>query len=136
MSLDPDDRDQIVRLSSDFTMSLSAAAFVPYVPVSISAQKLFLTSLGAWMDVFGNWDEPLPSSGNTVFSVEQWQHRAAMARDNYVRVVYAGFLLPFGNRASLVKVTERKLQPTFNLLLGGGPTYAFLRQRFFIIVRE
>jgi hypothetical protein len=135
MSLDPDDRDQIVRLSSDFTMSLSALLVLPYVPVSIEANKLFLTTLGAWMDVFGNWEEPLPFSGNAVFSVEQWQHRAVMARDNYVRVVYAGYLLPFGNRASLVKITERKLEPVPGFLFN-GPTNAFLRQRFFIIVRE
>ena len=30
-----------------------------------------------------------------------------MARDNYVRVVHAGYLAPGGHRASLVKVTER-----------------------------
>lgn len=124
MSLDRDDRNQIVRLSSDFTIP-------NYRPASIEAQKLFLTSLGAWMDVFGNWGDPLPICGRAVFSVEQWQHRAAMARDNYVRVVYAGFLLPFGNRASLVKITERKFQPNSH-----GQTTAFLRQRFFIIVRE
>jgi hypothetical protein len=130
-SLDPDDRDQIVRLSSDFTMSLAAARPLPYVPISISTDKLYLTSLGAWVSMFGNWPEPLPFSGNAVFSVEQWQHRAAMARDNYVRVVYAGFLLCFGNAASLVKITERKLQS-----VNGGPTTAYLRQRFYIMVRQ
>lgn len=129
MSLDPDDRDQIVRLSSDFTMSVSAGHAYP--PISIPADKLYLSTLGAWIDVFGNWPDPLPVSGNAIFSVEQWQHRAALGRDNYVRVVYAGFLLPFGNDASLVKVTERKLQS-----IKGGPTTAYLRQRFFVIVRQ
>jgi hypothetical protein len=129
MSLDPDDRDQIVRLSSDFT--LSASRLTPYTPVSIAADKLVLTPLGAWMDVFGEWPEPLPFGPNAIFSVEQWQHRAAMARDNYVRVVYAGFLLPFGNAASLIKVTERKLQS-----IDDGPTTAYLRQKFYILVRE
>jgi hypothetical protein len=131
MSLDPDDRDQIVRLSSDYSLSLAAARPEPYIPISISTDKLYLSSLGAWVDVFGDWPDPLPFGPNAIFSVEQWQHRAAMARDNYVRVVYAGYLLPFGNAASLVKVTERKLQSINN-----GPTTAYLRQRFFIIVRE
>jgi hypothetical protein len=131
MSLDPDDRDQIVRLSSDFTLSLSGIKVEPYIPISIAADKVYLTSLGAWVDVFGNWPDQLPFGPNAVFSVEQWQHRAAMARDNYVRVVYAGYLLPFGNAASLVKVTERKLQS-----INGAPATAYLRQRFFIIVRE
>lgn len=124
MSLDPNDRDQIVRLSSDFTIP-------NYRPRSIHAQKLFLTALGAWMEVFGNWGDPLPIVGNDVFSVEQWQHRAAMARDNYVCVVYAGYHLPFGHHTSLVKVTERKFQA-----IGGGHTKAYLRQYFCIIPRE
>jgi hypothetical protein len=129
MSLDPNDRDQIVRLSSDFTMSVPAGE--AYVPISIPADTLYLSTLGAWIEVFGSWPDPLPVSGNAVFSVEQWQHRAALGRDNYVRVVSAGFLLPFGNDASLVKVTERKLQS-----INDGSTTAYLRQRFFIIVRQ
>jgi hypothetical protein len=142
MSLDPDDRDQIVRLSSDFTMSASpptAPPQPPYIPISIPTNKLYLSSLGAWIEVFANWPEPLPFYIQHVafaevlrfFNVEQWQHRAALGRDNYVRVVYAGFLLPFGNDASLVKVTERKLQS-----INGGPTTAYLRQKFFVIVRQ
>jgi hypothetical protein len=74
MSLDPDDRDQIVRLSSDFTLSTFGPVPLPYTPISIPADKLFLTSLGAWMDVFGDWPEPLPFGPNAIFSVEQWQH--------------------------------------------------------------
>src|SRR5258705_11294611 len=120
MSLDPNDRDQIVRLSSDPTMSVSVFAPIPYVPVSIAARKLYLSTLGAWMDVQGDWGNPFPAL--PVFSLEQWQHREVLARDNYVRVVTAGFLLPFGNRASLVKITERKLQS-----ISGGATTAFLR---------
>jgi hypothetical protein len=131
MPLDADDRDQIVRLSSDFTLSLPGLVPIPYVPISIPTEKLFLTTLGAWIELYGDWPEPLPSSGNAIFSVEQWQHRAAMGRDNYVRVVYAGFLLPFGHAASLVKLTERKFQS-----VNHGPTTAYLRQRFYIIVRQ
>ena len=131
VSLDPADRDQIVRLSSDFHLFTSGPNPRLYPPVSIAADTLFLTSLGAWMDLLGNWEEPLPTVGNSVFSVEHWRHLGTMARDHYARVVYAGFLLPFGHRASLVKITERKMQS-----IDSGPTTAFLRQRFFIIVRE
>jgi hypothetical protein len=63
-------------------------------------------------------------------SVEEWRHRGTMARDNYVRVVYAGFLFPFGHRASLIKVTERKFHPS------QPGNIAYLRQRMFIVVRE
>ena len=47
-----------------------------------------------------------------------------LARDQYVRVVYKGYLLPFGHRASLVKVTERHFlsHPKTNVV------YAVLQQ--------
>jgi hypothetical protein len=66
-------------------------------------------------------------------SVEEWLHQGTLGRDHYVKVVYAGNLFPFGHRASLVKVTERKFEP--------HPTQpslkvAYLRQRMFIVVRE
>ena len=132
-SLDPNDRDQIVRLSSDFLIH-------GYHPSAIGVDKLYLTALGAWMDVLGDFDPRSASPhdpagaflpGVPTFSVEQWRHKAAMARDNYVRVVYAGHLCPVGHRASLVKVTERKLQQAPD-----GTTTAYLRQSFFIIVRK
>ena len=39
----------------------------------------------------------------------EWDHIATQGRDHYVRIVYEGFLYPFGHRATLVKVTERKV---------------------------
>lgn len=122
MSLDSKDRDQIVRLSSGFTMD-------NYSPVSIPADKLYLSTLGAWIEVFGSWE---PDEIPELFSLLQWQHRAALGRDSYVRVVYSGYLLPFGNQAALVKVTERKVQSVAD----GMPSTAYLRQRFFVVVRE
>ncbi len=68
-------------------------------------------------------------------TIEEWRHRATMGRDHYVRVVYKGYLFPFGHRASLVKVTERK----FRLVEEGplkGNVAAYLYQRVFIVVRE
>jgi hypothetical protein len=133
MPMDANDRDQIVRLSSDFSIH-------GYHPPAISANKLYLTALGAWMDVLGDFNprsaNPQEPTGAFLpdvpqFSVEQWRHKAAMARDNYVRVVYAGNLCHPGHRSSLVKVTERKLQEAPD-----GTTTAYLRQSFFLIVRE
>jgi hypothetical protein len=68
----------------------------------------------------------------------EWDHIATQARDHYVRIVYEGFFYPFGHRATLVKVTERKvLGPD-----GGtgnnqaGSPVAYLRQRMYIVPRE
>src|SRR5207237_484576 len=64
----------------------------------------------------------------------EWRHVATQARDHYVRVVYDGFLYPFGHRASLVKVTERKVVPPDGGVVT-SPT-AYLKQHMYIVVRE
>ena len=122
MSLDPNDRDQIVRLSSDFTIP-------GYKPPAIGADKLYLSTFGAWMDVLGDFD-PLSIHGHP-FNLLQWRHIAGMARDSYVRVVTAGYLCHPGNRAVLIKTTERKFQ-----LNPSGTTTAYLRQRLQLLVKE
>jgi hypothetical protein len=62
-------------------------------------------------------------------------HVAAQGRDHYVRIVYEGHLYPFGHRAALIKITERKFKDVS--LWGGGTTpVAHLIQREYIVVRE
>ncbi len=116
MPLDQDDRRQLVDLTADFTIG---------TPTPVAINKLMLSSLGGWLD------SDLHLSPPAGYAVEQWRHRATMGRDHLVRVVYKGFLFPFGHRASLVKISERKveLSPT-------GDPVAYIRQRMFIIIRE
>ena len=117
--MDDFDRYQIVHLSSNFGAD-------NYKPEPIDTKLMMLSSLGGWLDSRGAW---VPEG----LSVEEWVHRASMARDHYVKVVYRGFLCPFGHRVSLVKVTERKFHK------GSDPDLrqnAYLRQRFFIVIRE
>jgi hypothetical protein len=118
MPLTDDNRDQIVALSSDFSNPQQP-------PVAIPVNRLMLSALGAWLDSDGRWNP----AGK--FNVEEWRHQAAMCRDNYVKVVQKGFLCPFGHRAVLVTVTERKF-----LENPAGHTTAYLIQRQFIVVRE
>jgi len=70
----------------------------------------------------------------------EWNHIAAQGRDQYVKVVYAGFLYPFGHAASLVKVTERKFVPQEDMPSEGAGSpasvTAVLRQHMYIVVRE
>jgi hypothetical protein len=117
-SLTRNDRYQIVQLSANF-------ALPNYTPQPISVERLMLTALGGWLRSRGVWEPPQG------LSVEEWTHRATLGRDHYVRVVYKGYLFPFGHRASLVKVTERKFHRTPR-----GQTAAYLFQRMFIVVRE
>jgi hypothetical protein len=90
--------------------------------------QLMLSALGGWLEVRGDWEgtpEALESS------VVAWHHRMTMGRDQYVRLVKAGYLFPFGHRAVLVEVTQRKLQPGPD-----GVLAAYLRQRIFVLVRQ
>ncbi len=125
-SLDGFDRHNVVHLSSNFGLTDGKNPKAWYEPEPLDVDLLALSSLGAWIDSRGAWEFPQPRG----LSVEEWRHRATLGRDHYVRVVYAGFLFPFGHRASLVKITERQ----FHSEKAGNPAY--LRQRMFLIVRE
>ncbi len=116
MPLDDFDRFQFVHLSANFSSRR-------YRPEAVDTHLLMLSALGGWLDSRRAWEPPAG------LSVEEWVHRATMARDHFVRVVYKGFLFPFGHRVALVKVSERKFHN------GAGNT-AYLRQRLFLIVRE
>jgi hypothetical protein len=119
MSLESAHRNQIVRLSSDYQIK-------GFTPKPIQADRLMLSSLGAWLNLRGFWG--VRPAG---FTVEEWRHRAVMGRDTYVRVVEPGYLFPYGHRAALITITERKFQPT-----PAGHMAAYLRQRKFIVVRQ
>lgn len=129
MPMDDSDRFQIVHLSSNFSRR-------GYVPKPVDTNLMMLSSLGAWLDSRGAWTVP-PG-----LSVQEWQHRATMGRDHYVKVVYKGYLFPLGHCVSLVKVSERKFHNgAINAQTGEGTeskpgNTAFLRQRLFIVVHE
>lgn len=154
------DRDQIVILTSGFfgyTLTGPSGAGEPYLPLPVHADRLFLSSLGGWLSSRGTWTYPvsyryvtliedvalrrppevvLPTAVAALDLIE-WDHVATQGRDHYVRIVYEGFLYPVGHRASLVKVTERKVLGPLGS--DGNPAsspVAFLRQRMYIIVRE
>lgn len=120
MPLDKDDRRQMVHLTSDFSIP-------NFTPPPIRVDMLMLSALGGWLDSDLQVEPPVGSD----LSVENWRHRATQGRDHYVRVVYKGFLFPFGHRASLIKISERKVQ-----LSPESKPVAYLRQRMYIVVRE
>jgi hypothetical protein len=133
-SLDPLDRRMLVQLMAgyDETYRLFAGGRTRrYTPRASQAKRLHLSSLGGLLDAEGNWS-PRP----TGVDLEQWRHLAALGRDHYVRVVYAGFLCPLGHAASLVKVTERKFESLDSDPRAPRKRVAVLRQRFFIVCRE
>ncbi|MCL2045215.1 MAG: glycoside hydrolase [Oscillospiraceae bacterium] len=121
MALDNFDRYQIAHLTSNTGMGNFPE---PYNPIPLDTNTLMLSPLGGWLELRGAWD-------SNYFSLMQWSHRATMGRDHFVRVVYRGFLYPFGHRVSLIKVSERKFG------LNERSDYsAYLHQRMYLVVNE
>lgn len=123
-SIDPMIRRTVVRQSGSSAEGIT--------PLPLQVNRLSLSSLGAWIDWRGSWAETwndYPAEPGWFMDLESYTHQAAMGRDSYVRVTQPGFLFPFGHRAVWVTVTERKIDPA-------GPATAYLRQRYFIVLRE
>jgi hypothetical protein len=125
MSLDSADRHMLVRQSAETWVG---SHDTPIAPVPVAARNLWLSALGAWLDLHGAWTTK-PYSQVGMSSILAWDEIAPMGRDQYVRVVYPGYLYPLGHQAALVKVTERKMKDV-------SPSYAGLYQRKFLVIGE
>ncbi|SDI33172.1 hypothetical protein SAMN05192558_107173 [Actinokineospora alba] len=124
MSLDRADRHMLVRQTAETWPGRPTEI----EPVPVGAEALWLSSLGAWLDLHGAWTTK-PYSRMRMSSLLSWDHVAPMGRDQYVRVVYPGYLYPFGHQAALVKLTERKMKKS-------APSVAGLYQRKFLVLGE
>lgn len=138
-ALTPEDRADIARLTSDFSLPQVPHSFAgnplrilfwlrrlvelglprKYVPRPIHVRHLMLSAAGAWANLESAWDYPtiIPGQndglGYPQLALEQWQHIAAQGRDQYARTVQKAFLCDPGHRASIVTITEREFQPLF-----------------------
>ncbi|MCW2776309.1 MAG: uncharacterized protein JWN17_34, partial [Frankiales bacterium] len=117
MSLDSRDRTVLVTQTSD------PKALVP--PRPVDAHKLSLSALGASLDLHGHW----PAENGVSPEVLSWDHVAPTGRDQFVKVVYPGYLFPFGHAAALVKQTVRRVDLT-------GAPVATLHTEFFLVVTQ
>lgn len=137
-SLTPLDRAMLVRESADFNRveEIDDETLGGYIPAAIPVDRLMLTSQGAWMNVQGAWEIDPDLMHEANMDITAWQHIATQGRDQYVRVVYAGYMYPFGHRASLIKVTERKFQSFTADAPSDDHFAAYLRQRLYIVIRE
>jgi hypothetical protein len=119
MSLNGLDRVMLVRQSADPLIA---------TPLPVDVERLYLSSLGAWLDLHGAWNiEPYATAGMP--SIISWDHEAPLGRDQFVRVVYPGYFFFTGHRCALVKVTERKIKTA-------GDPQAVLFQHKFLVVSE
>ena len=144
--INPNDREQLVILTSGSVGYEVAGTLsvLPYTPKPFHANRLFLSTLGGWLTSRGQWPDPPfypitppPRQGPAEQQLDlvEWYHVATLGRDHYVRLVYEGYLFPFGHAASLVKVTERKVYPP-GVFPGVTTPTAYLRQRMYVVVRQ
>jgi hypothetical protein len=158
-AMTPRDRAQLVILTSGYEGYLQKVPGTEkaYEPQPVRASKLYLSALGGWLSSDGTWPDgvfyrflpflpvplapPAPREARAIappavqpLDLVAWRHVATQGRDHYVRIVYDGYLWPFGNRASLIKVTERGVK-TADGVIQTSPT-AYMRQRMYIVVRE
>jgi hypothetical protein len=125
-SLNRSDRQRLVRQSSEsWSPNLRST---PIPPVPVAARRLWLSAYGAALDLHGQWNTK-PYSAAGIASILAWDHVATGGRDQYVRVVYPGYLYPFGHRTVLVKVTQRVIR-------GPGDPVAELVQHRFLAVTQ
>ncbi|MEU5127054.1 hypothetical protein [Streptomyces mobaraensis] len=120
LPLTPGDRTDLVELTA--RDGLSTVEGKPFTPVPVRARTLMLSALGGWLESVGQWPER-PAG----IDLSDWRQHTTLGRDHYVRVMHEGYLCPFGHRAAVVQVTERKFK---------DPRTAFLFQRFYVLVRQ
>ena len=136
-----DQRRQIVRLTTDFSITRTIRlpnglqiVVSAYTPDPVQVNRLMLSALGGWLDGRGAWAMSDSLRQREGLSVEEWRHITAMGRDEFVRIVLAGYAYPFGHRASHVIELERKFEaaPT-----PGSPNFgAYLRRHDYTVIRE
>jgi hypothetical protein len=140
-AMTPNDRDQIVILTSGAAgySVQTGGTLEPFVPTPIHATRMFLSALGGWLNSKGSWPTPpsytVPGAPAQQLDLTEWVHRATEGRDHYVRIAYEGYLYPFGHRATLVKVSERKFL-TSDVSPSVTSPSAYLMQHMYIVVRE
>ncbi len=124
MSLDGRDRGMLVRQTADPTLA---------TPKPVDVERLYLSTLGAWLDLHAEWSaKEIGPYAHELPSVLAWDHIAPLGRDQYVRVVYPGYMFPFGHASALVKITERKILEEVD----PGSPQARLFQRKFLVIAE
>ena len=122
-AIDTDDRHGIVHQSANFALGSRPAKNRADPGRAAHARP----PTGGWLRSVGMW------RGTSLVSLSEWRHRATEGRDHYVKIVREGILFPFGHRAAVVKISERKVE---GLNADGSDPVAALRRRFYIIIRE
>jgi hypothetical protein len=118
-SITPSQRAQIVQKTSNFRDLIPHT----YVPKAADTNLLMLSALGGWLDSKADFGAGSP------LGVIEWDHKASMGRDYFVKIVEQGRLYPWGHFAVKITITERKF-------IDPDEHTGYLWQRKFIVVTE
>ncbi len=88
----------------------------------VKASALKLSTMGGTLKAHGRWAPQ--------FGILEWQHVATMGRDHFSKVVLEGYIFPWGHKAVLTQIAERK----FEVL--EGRTIATVRLYQFVSIIE
>jgi hypothetical protein len=94
-------------------------------------ENLMLTSLGGYLK--GEWVWRRPATGwadDSKPALVSWRHVATLGRDQFIKLVYKGYLFPTGHKAVLIKIAERKFQ------IANGRVVAYMRSRRLVAIRD
>ncbi len=117
------DRNQLVHLSVNYDVDKHLSQNNRRITRHTQVKQLMLSTLGAALDLKGHWT--IPDGIN--LDLTNWQHRATLGRDHYVKVTRKGFLCPVGHEAELITISTRELNHNH---------IAYLRTRYFIVCKE
>uniref|UniRef100_UPI0032179362 hypothetical protein n=1 Tax=uncultured Draconibacterium sp. TaxID=1573823 RepID=UPI0032179362 len=117
-SLDANNRHKLVHTTSNYGIG--------FEPFPVPVNDLMLTTLGAYLDWHAFFDVPTPQDND--LNIIEWEHIATLGRDHFVKIVEEGYLFPFGHRAAVVKITERKFHQQTKSAVN--------RQRMFVVILE
>ncbi len=115
----------------DWETALTDADRQSLIGKSAEARTLILSPMGGWLDVRGRWEV------QTAADLSRWEQVATAGQDQRVVVEHQeGFLYPFGHRATVLSVTERKVEETPSSDAVDPARAAVLRKRDFVVIKE
>jgi hypothetical protein len=103
-------------------------------PRLLNAEQFSLSTLGATVNLLGEWPDGPPD-----ISLRKYEHVATQGRDQFVRTVRLGFLCGTGHRSVVIDTTERApvTKAVVGNAAGGGAlfgTAAYLHKRVEVFV--
>jgi hypothetical protein len=87
-----------------------AAGAIRINPAPVEAEQVTLSSLGTSLAVHGAWDTKPYTTLGLANTIASWDHIAPLGRDQFVKVVYPGYLDCTGHRWAWVTETERLIE--------------------------